>query len=69
MFDKNIDLHDYIATSWIGKTLYLGFLSHNPWKFIFGALVVGGFFILGALFFHWLMTGGLQETLAAAACV
>jgi hypothetical protein len=24
-------------------------------KAIFGALVVGGFYILGALFFHWLM--------------
>lgn len=56
VFDKNIDLHDYIATSWLGKTLYLGFLSNNPWKMIFGALVVGGFYILGALFFHWLMT-------------
>ncbi len=56
VFDKNIDLHDYIATSWIGKTLGLGFLSLDPWRIIFGALVVGGFYVLGALFFHWLMT-------------
>ena len=38
------------------KRLHLGFLSENPWKFIFGFLVVSGFYILGALFFHWLMT-------------
>lgn len=56
VFDKNIDLHDYIATSWIGKTLYLGFLQSNWGKWIFGGLVVGAFYILGALFFHWLMT-------------
>ncbi len=56
VFDKNIDLHDLIATSWIGKTLHLGFLQNDPGKFIFGALVVGGFYIVGALFFHWLMT-------------
>jgi hypothetical protein len=56
VFDKNIDLHDLIATSWIGKTLHLGFLQSDVGKFIFGALVVGGFYIVGALFFHWLMT-------------
>src|SRR6266545_852375 len=56
VFDKNVDLHDWIATSRIGKTLHLGFLSANPWKFIFGLLVVSGFYIVGALFFHWLMT-------------
>jgi hypothetical protein len=56
VFDKNVDLHDMIATSAIGKTLHLGFLAHNPAKFIFGMLVVGGFYIVGALFFHWLMT-------------
>ncbi|HKO96257.1 MAG TPA: hypothetical protein VJU86_04655 [Pyrinomonadaceae bacterium] len=56
VFDKNIDLHDYLATSRIGKAIGLGFLSQNPGKFIFGMLVVGGFYILGALFFHWLMT-------------
>ena len=56
VFDKNVDLHDWIATSTIGKTLHLGFLSTNPYKFIFGLLVVSGFYVLGALFFHWLMT-------------
>jgi hypothetical protein len=56
VFDKNIDLHDWIATSWIGKTLHLGFLQSTSGKLIFGALVVGGFYVLGALFFHWLMT-------------
>lgn len=56
VFDKNVDLHDLIATSRIGKALHLGFLSSNPGKFIFGMLVVGGFYIVGALFFHWLMT-------------
>ena len=57
VFDKNIDLHDLIATSAIGKALNLGFiLQSGVGKFIFGALVVGGFYIVGALFFHWLMT-------------
>src|SRR6476660_8073468 len=56
VFDKNVDLHDMIATSKIGKALHLGFLSNNPFKFIFGLLVVSGFYVLGALFFHWLMT-------------
>jgi hypothetical protein len=56
VFDKNVDLHDMIATSRIGKMLYLGFLAHNPWKFLFGLIVVSGFYIVGALFFHWLMT-------------
>jgi len=31
-------------------------LQSNWGKWIFGALVVGGFYIIGALFFHWLMT-------------
>jgi len=56
VFDKNIDLHDWIATSVLGKTLHLGFLQSDFGKWIFGALVVGGFYILGGLFFHWLMT-------------
>jgi hypothetical protein len=51
VFDKNIDLHDMVA-NYTGLT----FLHHDPAKFIFGALVVGGFYIVGALFFHWLMT-------------
>ena len=57
VFDKNVDLHDWIATSAIGKALHLGVVLQSNWgKWIFGALVVGGFYILGALFFHWLMT-------------
>src|SRR5258705_9082027 len=56
VFDKNVDLHDMIATSTIGKALHLGFLSHDPFKFIFGLIVVSGFYLIGALFFHWLMT-------------
>jgi hypothetical protein len=56
VFDKNVDLHDMIAHSSVGKALHLGFLAANPGKFIFGMLVVGGFYIVGALFFHWLMT-------------
>jgi hypothetical protein len=61
VFDKNVDLHDWIATSWLGKQLHLGFLSTNPFKFVFGLLVVSGFYILGALFFHWLMTVDLKK--------
>ena len=55
VFDKNIDLHDYIATSRIGKLLHLSFLQSAPGKVIFGALVVGTFYLIGGLFFHWLM--------------
>src|SRR5882724_10324257 len=51
VFDKNVDLHDLIATK-----LGLTFLSSNPWKFLFGLIVVSGFYVVGALFFHWLMT-------------
>jgi hypothetical protein len=51
VFDKNVDLHDLIATK-----LHLAFLSNNPWKFLFGLIVVSGFYVVGALFFHWLMT-------------
>jgi hypothetical protein len=57
VFDKNVDLHDLLATTAIGKALHLGVvLQSNVGKWIFGALVVGGFYIVGALFFHWLMT-------------
>ena len=57
VFDKNVDLHDMIAMSSIGKALHLGVVLQSvAGKFIFGALVVGGFYIIGALFFHWLMT-------------
>jgi hypothetical protein len=56
VFDKNVDLHDFIATSRLGKLLHLGFLADKPWKWIFGFFVVSGFYVIGALFFHWLMT-------------
>jgi hypothetical protein len=58
VFDRNIDLHDWVATSWLGRTLHLGFLSGGIGKFIFGAIVVGTFYLLGGLFFHWLMMRG-----------
>ncbi|HYY56419.1 MAG TPA: hypothetical protein VE842_03750, partial [Pyrinomonadaceae bacterium] len=29
-----------------------------PFKMLFGAIVVGLFYLLGGLFFHWLMTRG-----------
>jgi hypothetical protein len=51
VFDKNVDLHDLLAVK-----LHLPFLAMNPFKFIFGFLVVSGFYVVGALFFHWLMT-------------
>jgi hypothetical protein len=56
VFDKNVDLHDMIAVSSVGKAMGLGFLADDPWKFIFGLIVVSGFYLVGALFFHWLMT-------------
>jgi len=51
VFDKNVDLHDLLAVK-----LHLPFLAMNPFKFIFGLIVVSGFYLVGALFFHWLMT-------------
>ncbi|HEV2862985.1 MAG TPA: hypothetical protein VGX48_18360 [Pyrinomonadaceae bacterium] len=49
VFDRNRDLHEIIA-GW-----GLPFLNLYPWKAIFGALVVGLIFLVGGLFFHWLM--------------
>jgi hypothetical protein len=51
VFDKNVDLHDLLA-----QKLGLHFLASNTGKFIFGFLVVSGFYLIGGLFFHWLMT-------------
>jgi hypothetical protein len=50
VFDKNVDLHEYFGIT-------------NMWvKVVFGAIVVGGFYFLGGLFFHWLMMrGGLDR--------
>jgi hypothetical protein len=60
VFDKNVDLHDMVITSRAGKTLGLGILAdprfYGIYKFIFGLILVTGFYIVGALFFHWLMT-------------
>jgi len=54
VYDRNRDLHDIVA----GLTGF-SLLSNSPWlKGIFGFLIVGGFYVLGALFFHWLMTRG-----------
>lgn len=50
VFDRNRDLHEIVA-GW-----GLPFLNGSPFKEIFGAIVVGIIFILGGLFFHWLMT-------------
>src|SRR5215213_659541 len=44
VYDRNVDLHEYL-----GITSGLG-------KFLFGGFVVGAFYVLGGLFFHWLMT-------------
>lgn len=52
VYDRNRDLHEIVA-GW-GLT----FLNSYPWKAIFGAIIVGGFYIVGALFFHWLMLRG-----------
>jgi hypothetical protein len=50
VYDRNRDLHEIVAgipgLKWIGV---------YPWKAVFGAIVVGTFFLLGGLFFHWLM--------------
>ncbi|HMF55926.1 MAG TPA: hypothetical protein VK619_06180 [Pyrinomonadaceae bacterium] len=44
VFDKNRDLHEIFG------------ITSVPGKVIFGAMVVGVFYLLGGLFFHWLMT-------------
>ena len=54
VFDRNRDLHEIV-----GGIPGLGFLN-TSWvaKAMFGAIVVGAFYIIGALFFHWLMRRG-----------
>jgi hypothetical protein len=49
VFDRNRDLHEIVA-GW-----GMPFLNAYPWKAIFGMIVVGTIFIVGGLFFHWLM--------------
>jgi Cytochrome b(C-terminal)/b6/petD len=46
VYDRNVDLHEYFG------------ITSVPAKILFGAIVVGGFYILGGLFFHWLMRRG-----------
>ncbi|HKQ99128.1 MAG TPA: hypothetical protein VJT09_00565 [Pyrinomonadaceae bacterium] len=44
VYDRNVDLHEYLGIS-------------NTWvKFFFGGFVVTLFYVLGGMFFHWLMT-------------
>ena len=61
VFDKNVDLHDMIATSRSGRRLHLGFLANNPAKFIFGLIVVSGFYICRRLVLPLADDGGFQE--------
>jgi hypothetical protein len=49
VFDRNRDLHEIVA-GW-----GLPFLNATPFKELFGLIVVSTIFILGGLFFHWLM--------------
>jgi hypothetical protein len=44
VYDRNVDLHEYlgITSTWM--------------KFFFGGFVVTLFYVLGGMFFHWLMT-------------
>jgi hypothetical protein len=49
VFDRNRDLHEIVA-GW-----GLPFLNAQPWKAVFGMIVVGTIFLVGGLFFHWLM--------------
>jgi hypothetical protein len=54
VYDRNVDLHEYLGLT------TANFQNHPDllmWlKIIFGAVVVGTFYILGGMFFHWLMT-------------
>src|SRR3954467_2312563 len=44
VYDRNVDLHEYLG------------ITGMRGKFFFGGLVVTVFYILGGMFFHWLMT-------------
>jgi hypothetical protein len=53
VFDRNRDLHEILG---ITPENFVNHMSWLPWvRGIFGFIVVTGFFILGFLFFHWLM--------------
>ncbi len=57
--DRNVDLHDWVAIKMRAAGLeFFSFLSASPWKYIFGAIVVGTFFLVCGLFLHWLMKRG-----------
>src|SRR5918911_1955035 len=44
VYDRNVDLHEYLGIT-------------GTWgKFFFGGFVVTLFYVLGGMFFHWLMT-------------
>jgi hypothetical protein len=46
VFDKNRDLHDIFG------------ITSMPLKIVFGAIVVGAFYLLAGLFLHWMMKRG-----------
>jgi hypothetical protein len=54
VFDRNRDLHEIVA-----GIPGLGFLQTN-WvaKAMFGFIIVSAFYVIGGLFFHWLMKRG-----------
>ncbi|MGB7925512.1 MAG: hypothetical protein WCF57_19900 [Pyrinomonadaceae bacterium] len=57
VFDKNVDLPDLF-----GLTAYNLGGSAVVLRIIFGAIVVGAFYLVAGLFLHWLMTrGGLER--------
>lgn len=51
VFDKNVDLPDLVA-----KAPGLWFIAFQPWKGIFGVIVVGLFYLLAGFLLHKLMT-------------
>ena len=54
VYDRNRDLHEIVA-----QIPGLSFIGSN-WiaRMIFGAIIVSGFYVVGGLFFHWLMKRG-----------
>ena len=61
VFDKNVDLPDLVAS-----IPGLSFFAIQPFKALFGAIVVGLFFLAAGLFLHWLMTrNGFERKILA----
>jgi len=54
VYDRNRDLHEIVAQ--IPGLSFIG--SNCIARMIFGAIIVSGFFVVGGLFFHWLMKRG-----------